>query len=159
MGVALCAMYDPEALGPAEFTTNPDGRTVAAAVPWLDEIARAKRLPHFSRFIPDDAIEAFLANDPDLQHFAEDDSEIDESDLEEEPGNELPTGGPPELWFDPADGLVVLAGLIEALRTEPAWAAGQPDGRAKKVAACLERLRADLETAGRAGARFSLHYS
>jgi hypothetical protein len=131
VGVSLFAMYDPEVSGPAAFASNPDGRTVAAAAPQLDEIAAAKGLPPFTRFAPD--LDEFLDADP-------------------------PAGEPPEMWFDPADGTATLPVLIEALRTEPGWSAGRPDGWAEEVAGCLERLRQDLEAAGRAGARFSLAY-
>lgn len=156
MGVALSVIYDPEVSEPGDFTTNPDGRLVAAAVPRLDEIAAAKGLLPFSRFITDDAIEAFLANDPE---FADDDSDLDDSDLDELPGRDRPTAGPLELWFDPAEGRAMLDALIGALRTEPVFAAGQPAGWADDVAGCLERLRADLDSASRSRLRFSLCYS
>ena len=135
MGVGLFVMCDPETTAVGEFTANPDGRTVAAAVPRLDKIAKAKRLPPFSRFIPDDDIEAFLDAAP-------------------------PAGAdPPEFWFDPAEGERVVAALAAALRSEQRWAAGRPEGWAEEVAGCLDRLRADLRAAAQAGARFSLSYS
>ncbi|OWK45769.1 hypothetical protein [Fimbriiglobus ruber] len=152
MGVGLFVMFDPDMNRPTEFTSNPDGRTVAAATAVLDAIAAAKGLSPFTRFIPD--LEGFLANDPDLKGLLDDDS-----DFKELLGNGPPAGEPPELWFDPADGRTELSMLIEALRMEPAWADGQPEGWAGDVAECLERLRADVEAAGRAGARFSLSYT
>lgn len=135
MGVGLFLMCDPELIADGEFTPNPDGRTLASAVPRLDQIAAAERVPPLSRFIPGDDLEAFLAVDPP------------------------PGAAPPELWFDPADGERVVAALVAAIAAESRWANGQPAGWAAEVAGCLGRLRADLRAAANAGVRFSLAYS
>jgi len=130
MGVALIATFDPELPAADAFSTGTDGKSVAALMPLLDEIAQAKGMAPFSRFMPD----------------------LEELDWDGADPDELP-----ELWFDPAEGLRALSVLIEAFRTEQAWADRWPE-RIDEVVASLELLSHDLDAAQQAGARFSLAF-
>ncbi|MDY3554486.1 hypothetical protein R5W24_003610 [Gemmata sp. JC717] len=131
MGVGLVAMFDPALPAADAFSNGTDGKSVAALLPLLDEIAAAKGLPPFSRFAPD----------------------LDEIDWDEADPNDLP-----DLWFDPAEGLRAVPVLVQALRTEGAWAEQWPE-RVGEVAECLGLLLRDLEIAKQAGARFSLSFA
>ena len=130
-------VFDTDVPAAAAFRTETDGgQSVAAFLPLLDEIAAAKGLPAFSRFVPDlDEID-WDAGDPD--------------DL-------------PELWFDPSEGLEAVPTLIDALRTEGRWAEWWPGStrqeQVDQVVWSLEQLARDLEVARRAGARFSLSFA
>lgn len=127
----MVTMFDPAVPAADAFATGTDGKSVAALLPLLDEIAAAKRLPPFSRFVPD----------------------LDEIDWDE-----ADPDGIPDLWFDPAEGLREVPVLVEALRTEEAWAERWP-GRVEEVAECLDLLSRDLEAAKQVGARFSLSFA
>jgi|GEM_PF-6036284 len=129
MSVSLIVMFDP-ALPAADSFASASTRSVAAATSLLDGIARAKGLPPFSRFIPD----------------------LDEFDWQADEGES------PEMWYDPADGLMIVSVLIEALRMEGKWAGEWSEQSVDEVVSSLELLSRDLEVAKQAGAKFSLSF-
>jgi hypothetical protein len=52
MGVGLVAMFEPELPAADSFAIGSDGKSVAASIPLLDEIALAKGLAPFSPALP-----------------------------------------------------------------------------------------------------------
>jgi hypothetical protein len=137
MGVGLVTIFDRDLPDADAFRTETDGgKSVAAFLPLLDEIAATKGLPPFSRFVV----------------------ELDDIDWDEVDPDDMPA-----LWFDPSEGLEAVPTLVGALRAEGCWAESWPESSRQEgvdqVVWSLQQLARDLEVARLAGARFSLSFA
>lgn len=135
--MSVVIMFDPALPSADSFTEGTDGNSLVPFVSTLDKIASARGLAPFSRFIPD-----------------LDDIDWDELDLDGDDAGKVP-----ELWSDPAEGLRLISVLADAIQSEKRWSKGWQTEWVGEVVRCLGLLAEDLETAKRAGARFSLSYA
>lgn len=117
MGAALYIALEKEV--PGVDATSMRGNVLATAWDHLDAIASENGL------LP---LEAFMSADPDeAAEFLEDHGGASDFDI------------PDEQWFDPADGLATVRGLLKLIRGDPSLMEGYP----------IADVTEDLESAAR----------
>jgi hypothetical protein len=120
--------------GADAFSTQTDGKSVAAATPVLDEMCEQLGVTPFTHFIPDfDELADLAVEDPDRAALI-------------------------ETSFDSADGLRTVSRLIKALQADKKWVKRLPGKSAKAVVGGLQLLEQDLKAAKKKKARFYLDY-
>lgn len=136
MGLGLMPLFDPD-LPEAAF--DGDGKGLARSIEVLDRIADDLGLAPLGAF---------------LGHFEDLPDDADEPATDEE-------GSPdfgPEAWYDPADGLRSVAGLVRAIESDPGIAAGLERGpfTAADIIGELKELERGLRLAAEHGSRLRL---
>ena len=99
MGVCFAPVFEKEIPQADAFSKLTDGKDVLRSIDLLEDICEDKGLTPFMTFMPYD------------------EESIEEAIEELAEGEKLPN-----VWFDSADGLRMVSGLVKALKSEKRWA-------------------------------------